>query len=128
MCSTNFATPVRGTMYCVCSAIGKAGALAAGYIFPKLIVHGGIKSSFIVGGTFAFVSGSILLFSPPLDQVSQQLEDKRFVEYLEAEGYDTSFLTSSAPLDIIVTDEYDVDSYSKKDDVNMKTVSAQESI
>jgi len=128
MCSTGFATPVRGSMYCICSAIGKAGALAAGYIFPKLIVHGGIKSSFILGGTFAFVSGTVLLFAPPLDQVSQQLEDKRFVEYLEAEGYDVSLLTSSDLKENVNTDEDDDDSYSKKDEVNMKTVSTQESV
>ncbi len=30
----------------------------------------------------------------PLDQVTQQLEDKRFMEYLESEGYDISELTA----------------------------------
>jgi MFS family permease len=128
MCSTGFATPVRGSMYCICSAIGKAGALAAGYIFPKLIVHGGIKSSFILGGIFAFVSGSVLLLAPPLDQVSQQLEDKRFAEYLEAEGYDISLLTSSDLTIRDTSDEEEIDSYSKKDEVNMKTISSKESV
>ncbi|OBA25405.1 hypothetical protein HANVADRAFT_27098, partial [Hanseniaspora valbyensis NRRL Y-1626] len=130
MCSTGFATPVRGTMYSVCSAIGKAGALASGYIFPKLIVHGGTKASFILGGTFAFVSGTVLLFAPPLDQVSQQLEDKRFMEYLEAEGFDVSKLSSHQLMNSTASEEeeeeYDVEA--KKDDVNMKTLEREESV
>ncbi|KAL6926884.1 hypothetical protein ACO0SA_003965 [Hanseniaspora valbyensis] len=130
MCSTGFATPVRGTMYSVCSAIGKAGALASGYIFPKLIVHGGTKASFILGGTFAFVSGSVLLFAPPLDQVSQQLEDKRFMEYLEAEGFDVSKLSSHQLMNSTASEEeeeeYDIEA--KKDDVNMKTLEREESV
>ncbi|XBW36067.1 hypothetical protein QEN19_001644 [Hanseniaspora menglaensis] len=126
MCSTGFATPVRGSMYSICSAIGKAGALVAGYIFPKLIVNGGIRASFVLGGIFAFVSGTILLFAPPLDQVSQQLEDKRFMEYLEAEGFDISKLTSFNIANPSSDDEQ-LDAEIKKDDVNVNTLSAQES-
>lgn len=133
MCSTGFATPVRGTMYSICSAIGKAGALASGYIFPKLIVHGGIKSSFILGGVFAFISGTVLLFTPPLDQVSQQLEDKRFMEYLEAEGFDVSHLTSydlinnSAEDEELRLDEKNEIAFEeKKDSVNVNTLATQE--
>ena len=68
------------------------------------------------------------MLAPPLDQVSQQLEDKRFAEYLEAEGYDISLLTSSDLTIRDTSDEEEIDSYSKKNEVHMKTISAQESV
>ncbi|XBW35375.1 hypothetical protein QEN19_000940 [Hanseniaspora menglaensis] len=92
--SAGFATPVRGGMFSICSAIGIVGGLAAGYIFPKLVVTGGTRSTFLLGAILCIAAAFVVLFAPPLDQVTQQLEDKRFMEYLEAEGYDISQLTA----------------------------------
>ncbi|CAI8506225.1 unnamed protein product [Hanseniaspora opuntiae] len=92
--SAGFATPVRGGMFSICSAVGIVGGLAAGYVFPKLVTHGGTKSTFLLGGLLCLGAAFVVLFAPPLDQVSQQLEDKRFMEYLESEGYDISELTA----------------------------------
>ncbi|XBW35374.1 hypothetical protein QEN19_000939 [Hanseniaspora menglaensis] len=98
-CSAGFSTPVRGLMFGLCSTIAKIGSLSSGYIIPKLVTHGGTRASFLLGAILAMFSGIAFLFVPPLDQVTQQLEDKRFVEYLNIEGYDTTQLTS--PPDMI---------------------------
>ena len=92
--SAGFATPVRGGMFSICSAVGIIGGLTSGYVFPKLVVTGGTRSTFLLGAILCLSSAFIILFAPPLDQVTQQLEDKRFMEYLEAEGYDISQLTA----------------------------------
>ena len=93
-CSAGFATPVRGLMFGLCSTIAKIGSLSSGYIIPKLVTHGGTRSAFLLGAIFAMCAGVGFLFVPPLDQVTQQLEDKRFMEYLIAENYDISELTA----------------------------------
>ena len=93
-CSAGFATPVRGLMFGLCSTIAKLGSLSSGYIVPKLVTHGGTKAAFLLAAIFAMCSGTAFLFVPPLDQVTQQLEDKRFMEYLQVENFDISKLTA----------------------------------
>jgi MFS family permease len=93
ICANGFATPVRGSCYLWCAAFGKAAAFGSNYLFPKLIKNGGIKAPFYYAGGMGLAATFILLFlCPPLDQVSQQLEDKRFVEYLKKEGYNVNEL------------------------------------
>lgn len=78
-----------------CAAMGKAAAFGSNYLFPKLIANGGVKAQFYYGGAIGFVAAGLLIITcPPMDQVSQQLEDKRFMEYLSKEGYDISSNTT----------------------------------
>ncbi|KAL6925983.1 hypothetical protein ACO0SA_000593 [Hanseniaspora valbyensis] len=117
-CSAGFATPVRGLMFGLCSTIAKIGSLSSGYIIPKLVTHGGTKAAFLLAAIFAMCSGAAFLFVPPLDQVTQQLEDKRFMEYLEVEGYDISTLTAHdyiAKEDNKVVEEIEEDSVSESE-------------
>lgn len=121
ICANGFATPVRGSCYLWCAAMGKAAAFGSNYLFPKLIANGGIKAPFYYAGAMGFAATAILLFlCPPLDQVSQQLEDKRFMEYLKNQGYDVSHLTSYE------TEVSDSDLEDSKNPVNAKTYNAEE--
>ncbi|CAI8498698.1 unnamed protein product [Hanseniaspora opuntiae] len=95
LCVNGFATPVRGSCYLWCAAMGKAAAFGSNYLFPKLIANGGIKAPFYYGGAIGLAAAGLLIITcPPMDQVSQQLEDKRFMEYLSKEGYDISSNTT----------------------------------
>ncbi|XBW36064.1 hypothetical protein QEN19_001641 [Hanseniaspora menglaensis] len=117
MCTNGFATPVRGSCYLWCAAFGKAAAFGSNYLFPKLIANGGIKAPFYYAGAMGMAAAAILLFlCPPMDQVSQQLEDKRFMEYLEKEGYDVSGHTN---YEIDVSGESDFEDIKLSD--NQKT-------
>ncbi|OBA25248.1 hypothetical protein HANVADRAFT_3945, partial [Hanseniaspora valbyensis NRRL Y-1626] len=133
-CSAGFATPVRGLMFGLCSTIAKIGSLSSGYIIPKLVTHGGTRSAFLLGAIFAMCAGVGFLFVPPLDQVTQQLEDKRFLEYLVVENFDTTQLTSS---DFVPVKEEEVNESeesvsetenidNKKENSNMKTYELSE--
>ncbi|KAL6934092.1 hypothetical protein ACO0OL_002627 [Hanseniaspora opuntiae] len=111
ICANGFATPVRGSCYLWCAAFGKAAAFGSNYLFPKLIKNGGIKAPFYYAGGMGLAATFILLFlCPPLDQVSQQLEDKRFVEYLKKEGYNVNELTT-----------FNLDSSSDSEDDELKS-------
>lgn len=124
-CSAGFATPVRGSMFALCSAIAKVGALSSGFIIPKLVTHGGTRTSFLFGAVLAMFSGIAFLFVPPLDQVSQQLEDKRFMEYLEAEGYDVTRLTSSDYLMDVKEEDVTEESISEMEKVKDNNIKIQ---
>ncbi|XBW37425.1 hypothetical protein QEN19_003006 [Hanseniaspora menglaensis] len=95
LAANGFATPVRGSCYLWCAAMGKAAAFGSNYLFPRLIAKSGIKAPFYYAGAMGLAAAAILiLFCPPMDQVSQQLEDKRFMEYLVKEGYEVADLTT----------------------------------
>ncbi|OBA26448.1 MFS general substrate transporter [Hanseniaspora valbyensis NRRL Y-1626] len=88
LCANGFATPVKGSCYLWCAAMGKAAAFGSNYLFPKLIANGGIKAPFYYAGAMGLTAAALLIIlCPPMDQVTQQLEDKRFMEYLEKQGY-----------------------------------------
>ena len=133
-CSAGFATPVRGLMFGLCSTIAKIGSLSSGYIIPKLVTHGGTRAAFLLGAIFAMCAGVGFLFVPPLDQVTQQLEDKRFLEYLVIENFDVTQLTSNdyAPVkeeeinesEESVSESENIDN--KKENSNMKTYELSE--
>ena len=122
ICANGFATPVRGSCYLWCAAMGKAAAFGSNYLFPKLIANGGVKAPFYYAGAMGFAATAILLFlCPPLDQISQQLEDKRFMEYLQKEGYDVSHMTS-----FIVESSGESELEDSKNNDNLKTYAADE--
>ena len=117
ICANGFATPVRGSCYLWCAAFGKAAAFGSNYLFPKLIANSGVKAPFYYAGGMGLAAAFVLLFlCPPLDQVSQQLEDKRFAEYLKKEGYDVNELTTFS---IESSSDSDFDEF--KNNENVKT-------
>ncbi|KAF0276533.1 hypothetical protein FOG50_02611 [Hanseniaspora uvarum] len=121
ICANGFATPVRGSCYLWCAAFGKAAAFGSNYLFPQLIKNGGIKAPFYYAGAMGLAATFILLLlCPPLDQVSQQLEDKRFAEYLKKEGYNVNELTS---YNLESASDSDVDEF--KSTENVKTYAAE---
>lgn len=95
LAANGFATPVRGSCYLWCAAMGKAAAFGSNYLFPRLIAQSGIKAPFYYAGAMGLAAALILIIlCPPMDQVSQQLEDKRFIEFLAKEGYNVTELTT----------------------------------
>jgi len=91
-------TAVRGQYYGAAAAIGKVGAFVGTWAFPPIINDfGGPDSTrgntgpFWIGSGLAVLSAIItLLFIKPLSQDGMIEEDRKFREYLEANGYDTS--------------------------------------
>ncbi|KAH9481417.1 Glycerophosphocholine permease GIT4 [Psilocybe cubensis] len=91
-------TAIRGQFYGIAAAIGKVGAFVGTWAFPPMIdAFGGSNTTrgntgpFWVGSGMAILSAIItLLFIKPLTTDGMELEDRKFREYLEAHGYDTS--------------------------------------
>lgn len=100
LASKTSATPIRGHYYAIAAAVGKVGAFVGTYIFPIIIRNAGGYDS--VKGLQApyWVASSLCCFSaflaivclPRVTQDSMELEDRRFIEYLESIGYDISNL------------------------------------
>jgi MFS family permease len=90
-------TGIRGKYYAIAAAMGKVGGFIGNYVFPHIIAAGGSADS-VRGGQYPFfVASSLCLFSacivwllPRIDQDTIELEDKRFREYLVANGWDIS--------------------------------------
>ncbi|KAI0059261.1 MFS general substrate transporter [Artomyces pyxidatus] len=98
-------TAVRGQYYGIAAAIGKVGAFVGTWAFPPMIdAFGGPDSNrgntgpFWVGSGLALLSALITFaFIKPLSHDGMIEEDKKFREYLQAHGFDTTQmgLTSS---------------------------------
>ncbi|KAH6696785.1 major facilitator superfamily domain-containing protein [Plectosphaerella plurivora] len=93
------ATGVRGRYYGIAAATGKIGAFVGTWVFPYIQKAGGedsVKSAqypFFVASSLCVVSAIVaLVFVPHVGQDTIQLEDIRFREYLERNGWDTSQL------------------------------------
>ncbi|PFH49612.1 hypothetical protein AMATHDRAFT_118615, partial [Amanita thiersii Skay4041] len=95
LASKTSSTAVRGHYFGIAAAMGKLGAFIA---FPPLIdAFGGPNSPRGYTGPFWVASGLAVLsviiayfFVEPLTQDGIEEEDRKFREYLEAHGYDTS--------------------------------------
>ncbi|PCH42143.1 MFS Git1p-like glycerophosphoinositol and glycerophosphocholine permease [Wolfiporia cocos MD-104 SS10] len=91
-------TAVRGKFYGIAAAIGKVGAFVGTWVFPDIIADFGGASTtkgntgpFWIGSGLAVLSALItLFFIKPLSHDGMAEEDRKFREYLEAHGYDTS--------------------------------------
>lgn len=93
------ATGVRGQYYGVAAAVGKIGAFVGTLVFPYIIAAGGDSETlsaqypFWVSSSLCVLSAVLVLVGlPQIGQDTIALEDRRFREYLEANGYDTSQL------------------------------------
>jgi len=93
-------TAVRGQYYGLVAAIGKIGAFCGTWAFPPLIkAFGGSKSPrgntgpFWVGSGLSLLSAIIIFFFlKPISHDGMAEEDRKFREYLEEHGYDTSLM------------------------------------
>jgi MFS family permease len=93
------ATGVRGRYYGIAAATGKIGAFVGTWVFPYIQKAGGkdsVKSAqypFYVASSLCVLSAIVaLVFVPHVGQDTIQLEDIRFREYLEKNGWDTAQL------------------------------------
>jgi MFS family permease len=112
-------TAVRGQYYGIVAAIGKIGAFIGTWAFPPMInAFGGPDSArgntgpFWVGSGLAILSALIVFFFiDPIKHDGMEEEDRKFREYLEAHGYDTSQigLVEDTVSDVASTDEKNVD-------------------
>ncbi|KAF8962743.1 major facilitator superfamily domain-containing protein [Flammula alnicola] len=99
LASKSCPTAVRGQFYGTAAAIGKVGAFIGTWMFPPIIdAFGGASSDRGNTGPFWIGSGSIggleranhLFFIQPLTTDGMEIEDRKFREYLEQQGYDTT--------------------------------------
>ncbi|CAI7619615.1 unnamed protein product [Penicillium discolor] len=90
------ATAIRGQYYSYAAAIGKIGAFVGTYVIP--VIQKNAPNPIRAGQDPFFVSSSLCLLAafmaifmmPQIDQDTITLEDARFRDYLEANGYDTT--------------------------------------
>ncbi|EPE25474.1 MFS general substrate transporter [Glarea lozoyensis ATCC 20868] len=96
LASKTCATGVRGQYYAIAAAVGKIGAFVGTYIFPYIEKAGGSDTNATAQYPF-YVSSALCIFSaiiafwfiPQIGQDTITLEDIRFREYLEKNGWDT---------------------------------------
>ena len=99
LASKNSPTAIRGVFYCIASSMGKIGAFIGTQVFP-LIIDGfkkegdeisGVKGPFWISSALCIFSACItFFFLPPVTQTSVQDEDRNFLEYIRAHGFDVS--------------------------------------
>ncbi|KAF8199592.1 putative metabolite transporter [Pholiota molesta] len=98
LASKSSPTAVRGQFYGTAAAVGKVGAFIGTWVFPPIINDfGGADSNrgntgpFWIGSGLAILSALItFFFIQPLTTDGMAEEDRKFREYLEANGYDTA--------------------------------------
>ncbi|KAF9565208.1 putative metabolite transporter [Agrocybe pediades] len=98
LASKSSPTAVRGQFYGTAAAVGKVGAFVGTWAFPPMIkafggsgTNRGNTGPFWVGSGLAVLSALVTLFLiRPLTTDGMEVEDRKFREYLEANGYDTS--------------------------------------
>jgi len=97
-------TAVRGQFYGIAAAVGKVGAFVGTWAFPPIIkAFGGDTTArgntgpFWIGSGLAVLSATVVFFFvKPLTHDGMIEEDRKFREYLEENGYDTSFMGLAA--------------------------------
>ncbi|KAL6945514.1 hypothetical protein ACO0QE_002974 [Hanseniaspora vineae] len=100
LATLSFPPECRASAYFICSVIGKVGAFASGWIFPKVIISaGGYSTSSGLAAPYwlacslgCFAGFLILVFLHPMDAKSQDEEQMKFRFYLEQQGFDLSTL------------------------------------
>ncbi|PPQ84253.1 hypothetical protein CVT24_012956, partial [Panaeolus cyanescens] len=83
-------TAIRGQFYGIAAAVGKVGAFVGTWAFGGDQTDRGNTGPFWVGSGLAILSALITYSLKPFDNDGMALEDQKFREYLEANGYDTS--------------------------------------
>jgi nitrate/nitrite transporter NarK len=90
------ATGVRGQYYGIAAAVGKIGAFVGTWVFPYIVAAGGDSETlsaqypFWVSSSLCVLSAVLVLVGlPQIGQDTIAVEDAKFREYLERNGYDT---------------------------------------
>ncbi|KAI0671537.1 metabolite transporter [Trametes maxima] len=94
-------TAVRGQFYGIAAAVGKVGAFGGTWAWQRIVddfqrmhpddANIGQTGPFWIGSALAVVSAIVtFFFIRPLSHDGMAEEDRKFREYLEAHGYDTS--------------------------------------
>ena len=96
----SFPTPLRGHYLGFAAAVGKAGAAIGTQVFTPIQdsfsdTFKGQQAVFLIGAGFAMAGGLISWFLIPDKERDLEDEDKKFRDFLEANGYDTSFYGES---------------------------------
>nr|BAB43911.1 probable metabolite transporter [Pholiota nameko] len=125
LASKSSPTAIRGQFYGTAAAIGKIGAFIGTWIFPPIIdAFGGPKSNkgntgpFWIGSGLAVLSAIItFMWIKPLTTDGMIEEDRKFREYLEANGYDTSVMGLPETQSEVETESVSVDEKHEKVDV-----------
>jgi MFS family permease len=92
------ATGVRGRYYGIAAAVGKIGAFVGTYVFPYIQAAGGNETQsaqypFWVSSSLCILSALIVFFCiPHIGQDTITIEDQKFREYLQRQGWDTAQL------------------------------------
>ncbi|KDR69641.1 hypothetical protein GALMADRAFT_1352243 [Galerina marginata CBS 339.88] len=114
-------TAIRGQFYGAAAAVGKVGAFVGTWSFPPMIdAFGGPNSTrgntgpFWVGSGMAILSALItFFFVSPIDAEGMVIEDNKFREYLEANGYDTAAMGLTA-IDVSVNENSSMEKSDEK--------------
>ncbi|CDK24075.1 unnamed protein product [Kuraishia capsulata CBS 1993] len=86
--SESFPTAVRGTLYGLSAAIGKAGAAIGTEVFTPIQTHAGKRYTFFLSGGVCFIGAlAVWLWVPDTTDYDLDEEDKKFNHYLLANGW-----------------------------------------
>ncbi|KAI8059106.1 major facilitator superfamily domain-containing protein [Gongronella butleri] len=85
----SFPTAVRGTGYGIAAAMGKVGATVGTVAFAPMQAQLGVRGPFLVGSGIA-IATSVAAYFFIYEVKSLEEEDRKFKEYLLANGYDVS--------------------------------------
>lgn len=124
LASKSCATACKGQFYGIAAAIGKIGAFAGTYAFPKLQEHWTENDSlyytapFYLGTSLAVVSLLLTTFCiKERNADCQAREDEEFAEYLRANGFDMSQMGTADRLAVDeLADDYNYDGKKEIDD------------
>ncbi|KAH3684744.1 hypothetical protein WICPIJ_004275 [Wickerhamomyces pijperi] len=90
--SESFATPVRGTLYGLSAAFGKAGAAIGTQCFTAIQNNLGKRWTFIIAAILGSIGvGIAYFFIPHLQEEDLMMEDIKFEKYLRENGWTGSF-------------------------------------
>ncbi|KAH3676414.1 hypothetical protein WICMUC_002045 [Wickerhamomyces mucosus] len=90
--SESFATPVRGTLYGLSAAFGKAGAAIGTQCFTAIENNLGKQWTFIIAAILGSVGVVLAYFTiPDLSDSDLMLEDVKFEKYLRENGWTGKF-------------------------------------
>lgn len=86
--SESFPTFIRGTLYGLSAAIGKAGAAIGTEVFTPIQVKAGNRYTFFVSGGVCFLGAlAVYFFLPDTTDYDLAEEDRKFNEYLKENGW-----------------------------------------
>ncbi|ODV59561.1 Git1p [Ascoidea rubescens DSM 1968] len=100
LASKTSAAGIRGTYYSIAAAMGKVGAFVGTYTFSIIVKNAGgydtvsgLQAPYWVASSLCLVSAILILFFlPSVDPDVMKEEDKNFLEYLKASGFEINLL------------------------------------